>query len=421
MSKKKLQGFTLVELVIVMAIFSIVMYSVTNLIDPVSKFLVRSSNFESQTAWTDNFTRMAEGNLQYADRIRVYNHFYPGDIMKSRNTDGQLGGDVSLLSANLQNHIKEFYGTYFANRAYLGCRGQIHVLIFDNGADSDANLYHNPNNYSNFTDFLKDYANTGKISRLTFEFDNYDSGKNNADAVLNNGYLESWVVNQKLYGHYNYSYELGNSTGADPLDIVTSTEYTTASTVATTTTTVTDESGNPVTGTTAVTRGEAVVFNPSDFLIRVEAHELFRDRSTSPAKLIVQPDLWRTQFACAMRNVLDKTNQYAIGGFDRILVSKDPDNDGPECANPMYELSRYECRYDNLKTGSDVKYTGFYFIYTLPDEIYNLNSQLDSLVDPLNNPNGYVYPNYNRLGDFDDYIQTWATTTAGATTETTVT
>ena len=416
MSKKKLQGFTLIELIIVMAIFSIVMYSVTNLVDPVSKFLVRSSNFESQTAWTDNFMRVAEGNLQYADRIRVYNQFYPGDIMKSKNTDDNL--DLTLVSGNLQTQIKEFYGTYFANRAYLGCRGQIHVMIFDNGTGSDGVVYHDPESYTNFGDFIKDYANTGKISRLTFEFDNYDPNKNTADGVLNTGYLESWVINQKLYGHYNYSYALGNSADADPIDTVTAAPYTTPETVTVTTTTATDESGNIVTGTTAVTKGAAAVFNPSDFLIRVEAHELFRDRSTGSAKLVVQPEMQRTQFACAMRNVLDRTNQYAIGGFDRILVSKDPINDGPECANPEYELERYECRYANLISGSDTNYTGFYFIYTLPDEIFDLNSTVDKVVAG-SHTEVYIYPNYNLDGQFGSYIQTWASTTAGTTTETT--
>ena len=52
--KQKLKAFTLVELVIVMGMFTIIMFSVLQLLDPVSKFFVRSSNFEYTTACVDN-------------------------------------------------------------------------------------------------------------------------------------------------------------------------------------------------------------------------------------------------------------------------------------------------------------------------------------------------------------------------------
>ena len=74
---KKLKGFTLLELIIVMAIFSIIMYSAVQLLAPVSKFFVRSSNFENTTACMDNMRRCIEGNLKYADRVRAYNSFVP--------------------------------------------------------------------------------------------------------------------------------------------------------------------------------------------------------------------------------------------------------------------------------------------------------------------------------------------------------
>ena len=51
--KQRLKGFTLVELVIVMALFSLIMFSVLQLLIPVSRFFVRSGNFESATACMD--------------------------------------------------------------------------------------------------------------------------------------------------------------------------------------------------------------------------------------------------------------------------------------------------------------------------------------------------------------------------------
>ena len=73
--KKIIKGFTLIELVIVLALFSIVMFSVLQLLDPVSKFFVRSSNYETTTACIDNIKRAIEGNLKYADRVRVFSGY----------------------------------------------------------------------------------------------------------------------------------------------------------------------------------------------------------------------------------------------------------------------------------------------------------------------------------------------------------
>ena len=44
MKQKQLKGFTLVELVVVMAIFSMIMFGAMQLMDPVSKIFQRTSN-----------------------------------------------------------------------------------------------------------------------------------------------------------------------------------------------------------------------------------------------------------------------------------------------------------------------------------------------------------------------------------------
>ena len=47
MKQKQLKGFTLVELVVVMAIFSMIMFGAMQLMDPVSKIFQRTSNYET--------------------------------------------------------------------------------------------------------------------------------------------------------------------------------------------------------------------------------------------------------------------------------------------------------------------------------------------------------------------------------------
>lgn len=387
MKKGKLKGFTLLELIIVLAIFSIIMYSITQLLDPVSKFFVRSSNFETTTACIDNMTRAIEGNLQYADRIRAYAAFEPGNLsgtpIETQN-DSVTGAALSdMLSDDLKNQIRSFYNDFFADRCYLGCKGQIHVLIFDNDhhVADDVAL-----NYGKLSDYSENFANSGKIIRLTFDFDNYEGNKT-ADEVLANGSAECWYVNQKLYGNYDYTFSLGDSSLAAVPATTTAPVVTTAPTTTT-----------AVVGTTPVeTTPPAPVadtFNPSDFVIKIEMAEIRRALGDSAAatKLIRIPDSGQSVFACSMKNVLDNTNTYSSVAFDTILRLDPLGGSEMDPTNVNKYVSSRIGRYNQLSTQEPAAYNGFYFIYTLPDEVVDLDS----------------YDNYasNYADAFVNYIQT---------------
>ena len=143
-TKNSLKGFTLVELVIVMALFSLIMFSVLQLLTPVSKFFVRSANFETTTACLDNMKRAIEGNLKYADRVRCYVNFNPYEAPHASITEADYEP-----SADLMAHVQDFYDEFFGRRKsanaqdlagedglrqYIDCRGTIYVLVFDNGS-----------------------------------------------------------------------------------------------------------------------------------------------------------------------------------------------------------------------------------------------------------------------------------------------
>ena len=66
MKQKQLKGFTLVELVVVMANFSMIMFGAMQLMDPVSKIFQRTSNYETSAATVDNVKRYIEGSIRYA-------------------------------------------------------------------------------------------------------------------------------------------------------------------------------------------------------------------------------------------------------------------------------------------------------------------------------------------------------------------
>lgn len=420
--KKKLKGFTLVELVIVMAMLTIIMYSVTQLVDPVSKYFVRSSNFESTTACIDNITRAIEGNLQYADRVRAFANTDPGTIVSLN--EFKSGSDLlntagsTYVSAALQQQVQDFYTDYFENRAFLGCRGKIHVMIFDNESRPDNAV--DPMSYTKLGDYSKHYANTGRIIMLSFDFDNYDPNKNTKDKVLNTVEAQGWYVNQKLYGNFDYKYTLGDAS----IDhAITTAAVTTIATVATTTVTTdvqTDESGNVITGTTtepAATKPAAIVFNPSDFVIKIDMNEVRRSRAGGTLHLerILDETVSNT-FACTMKNVLNNTNRYSTAGIDMILGATYTGDSPNPTGTPSYTVTRYMPRYDGLQTGSDT-YTGFYFIYTLPDEILNLDSQVVKYGGGTT-ATGYAYNDYNPNA-FTSYIITAPEFVTAAPTTTT--
>ena len=72
MSKRKiLKGMTLIELVIVMAIFGILLLAVMSIADPVSKIFRNAESSEKTYAYTNNIDVFLQNQLQYVDNIKV--------------------------------------------------------------------------------------------------------------------------------------------------------------------------------------------------------------------------------------------------------------------------------------------------------------------------------------------------------------
>lgn len=83
MKKKVLKGFTLIELIIVMAIFSLLMLGAMSLVDPVSKIYKHSNDFERTYSYVDNIQNYLQGSLQYADNIWIYQGNMTDDQIRS--------------------------------------------------------------------------------------------------------------------------------------------------------------------------------------------------------------------------------------------------------------------------------------------------------------------------------------------------
>ncbi len=214
--KKRLSAFTLIETIIVMAIFSMIMFSVMQLMDPVSKYFVRGSNFENSTACLDNMRRCIEGNLMYADRIHAYAGFEPYIYTDgSVDIDGDGSPDISGVKVStyapspvLKQQVSDFHSTYFKDRVCFDASGTIYVLCFDNTEIISDSSLKNLTRLSSYNDMR---LNQGKMLLYGFS---YNAAKDGSGEVaytldLDHPTITEWTVNQKLYGNFDYTFYLG--------------------------------------------------------------------------------------------------------------------------------------------------------------------------------------------------------------------
>ncbi len=209
MKKKKLKGFTLVELIIVMAIFTLLMAAVMALIDPVSKLMKRATIQEANSAAVDNVKRYIEGNLKYANAIEAHigaltdttNPLVPIDI----STDVAKENAIKKVASN-------FAQQYYINRADENnkpYKGKIRVMEIDNVNGGRINEY--------VVDFESGYTinKAGTDLSNTAEYQQFKVKENVAPKLVDidsDGDIiekNSDVINPAYYEHYNFFFEPG--------------------------------------------------------------------------------------------------------------------------------------------------------------------------------------------------------------------
>ncbi|MCM1314886.1 MAG: prepilin-type N-terminal cleavage/methylation domain-containing protein [Prevotella sp.] len=130
-NKKNLKGFTLVELIVVMAVFGIIMLGAMQFLSPVSRMMKGASLQESNSATVDNIKRYFESTLRYASAVYVHN----GDLKKYHEVTGDavvLGGTEE---ARQTQAVKKFVNDYFKDKADSHndpIKGEVHLMKIDN-------------------------------------------------------------------------------------------------------------------------------------------------------------------------------------------------------------------------------------------------------------------------------------------------
>lgn len=232
---KKLKGFTLVELIIVMAIFSMIMFGALALIKPVSNQFQSTVRFENVRANLDNIRLYVEGKLRYADRVHVYTGYdaLPTDI-RNLVTDGPKDDSGNPLPISPAEYFSYMY--WFEDRDV------------PNSTTGNIDTYSRSALDTSLQDieiYLLEINNTdpnypGRISLRTF---------NNAGSEISSEYKE-FAVNQAYYQDYGFKVTMGNYEGTE---------------------TINDSDGNPI------TYDKFSTFSPGDFAVTIEALEKEKD------------------------------------------------------------------------------------------------------------------------------------------------
>lgn len=173
MRKTELKGFTLIELIVVLAIFGIILVAAMQLLLPASKVLVQSEHYENRQAVVTNISNYLEGVLTPAEFMDVYNGSRdPATIAQSYAENYYEGVLKSGCTADSPN---------FAD-------GKIHVLEIDNTPDLNGIVNTRLVNYV----FDADFTN-GAVSVV----------QNMAETVDN-------AINNAYYDNYNLQIRVGS-------------------------------------------------------------------------------------------------------------------------------------------------------------------------------------------------------------------
>lgn len=105
MNKRKLKGFTLVELILVMAIFAILMAAIMSIINPLNRISKRASLQEANAAAVDNVKIYLESSLRYAECIEAF----PAGLTDNAGKSLQPGSDgYDQASLNAKFGVSKF-------------------------------------------------------------------------------------------------------------------------------------------------------------------------------------------------------------------------------------------------------------------------------------------------------------------------
>ncbi|MBP5431760.1 type II secretion system protein [Ruminococcus sp.] len=195
MKKTFKKGFTLTELIVVMAVFSILMVGVMSVIEPVSNIFKRQSVAEKTYSYAHNIQTYLQTHLQYAESIVVATDDMFKDVSDDKDFLDHPGKDI-------EEAVKVYAEKHFAYNvihAETGndvrwMDGQIHVLRMVNSGDDRGQIKHS---------IYKFKSNTDENKGVQVDFDHPVQDEVNE---INPAFFKASDAK------YNFNYALGAST-----------------------------------------------------------------------------------------------------------------------------------------------------------------------------------------------------------------
>ncbi len=127
--KRNVKGFTLIELIVVMATFSIIMFGAMSLMTPVSKMMVQSDTHEGGNAAVSSIATLLQDQLSPAEYIAMYNEPLT---------------DPDARKSAVNEFVKEYYegvlrsGSTVSDLKYGS--GTVHVMTINNEKEKNGQI-----------------------------------------------------------------------------------------------------------------------------------------------------------------------------------------------------------------------------------------------------------------------------------------
>jgi prepilin-type N-terminal cleavage/methylation domain-containing protein len=207
MKKMVKKGFTLTELIVVVAIFSIIMVAVMSLIDPVSNIYKSTALAERTYANANSIQTYVQTQLEYAESM----------VVATSNNIGDGAGGVS--SAELQELVEEYGSTHFnyivTAKGMSGAEAELDSVCWTNGNIHVLRLVNSGDD-------------RGQVMHSVYPFRSNDDTNGGFTLVNPSAVTEEPMINPAFFqardARYNYTYALGTCrfvnvpvpTGGDP-------------------------------------------------------------------------------------------------------------------------------------------------------------------------------------------------------------
>lgn len=199
--RKALKGITLIELIVVMAIFSILLVGIMSFFQPVEKIFKNTAISEKTYSYANNIEELLESKLKYADAVWIFNSSKVDGtgFMKSNNAKA----DDTELTEICEAFAKMYYEGVVT---YTGSA--------DKYVDGKVHIMHLINDTANFPGAaLPSEYEVGQIGERTVDFTANPTAAKALTSTLAAESNNDFIINKAYFkagdAKYNYHYSLG--------------------------------------------------------------------------------------------------------------------------------------------------------------------------------------------------------------------